>query len=157
VIGDNGLLINERFGTYCFIGEIVTDLEVPFTGDTAAYCEHCGTCRTSCPGSALRSEVFERDKCISYITQKKGILTDVEIELIRKNGSVWGCDVCQNVCPLNENAADTYIEPFLKSANPNVTIDDLSKVNDRAYLFRGKAVVERNINILEDMNGSTEE
>jgi len=157
VVGDNGLLINQKYGSYCFIGSIVTDLEVPLTGGEIKGCLHCGKCREACPGGALREESFDRCKCLSDISQRKGELSAADIALLRKNGLVWGCDVCQNVCPLNENAADTYIEPFLKSANPNVTIDDLSKVNDRAYLFRGKAVVERNINIFEDMNGSTEE
>lgn len=149
MIGDNGLLINEKYGTYCFIGEIVTDLDVPVTGDSISVCEHCGACRQSCPGKALSAEGFVRDNCLSYITQKKGTLTDIETELIRKNGSVWGCDVCQDVCPHNKNAADTYIEPFLRRANPDVTMNDLTDAYDRAYMWRGPTVIQRNLDIID--------
>ena len=150
MIGDNGLLINEKYGTFCFIGEIVTDLDVPATGHGVAYCEHCGTCRASCPGKALSEDGFVRDNCLSYITQKKGMLTEVEAGLIRKNGSVWGCDVCQDVCPHNAVAADTYIDAFLRRANPDVTENDLADASDRAYMWRGKNIVKRNLDIFKD-------
>ncbi len=150
VLGDNGLLINHRYGSYCFIGCIVTDLDIPATGDTIGECLHCGRCRVSCPGGALTSERFERGRCLSYISQRKGQLTHEEEELMRKNGLVWGCDVCQSVCPMNENAEDTYIEAFLQCANPNVTVDDLASATDRAYLYRGRATVQRNLNLFSD-------
>lgn len=150
VVGDNGLLINQKFGSYCFIGSIVTDLDVPLTGGEIKGCQHCGKCREACPGGALREDSFDRSRCLSDISQRKGTLSAQDIALLRKNGLVWGCDVCQNVCPMNEGAADTYIEPFLQSANPNVTIDNLATATDRAYLYRGRAVVERNINIFDN-------
>ncbi len=150
MIGDNGLLINPRFGTFCFIGEIVTNLEVPFTGEEPSFCEHCGTCRAACPGKALSEDCFVRDNCVSYITQKKGTLSEPEIELIRKNGSVWGCDTCQDVCPHNKNAENTYIDAFLRRANPDVRDNDLANASDRAYMWRGKSVIKRNMDIFKD-------
>lgn len=152
-IGDNGLLIHPRYGTFCFIGEIVTDLEIPDTGTgSVEYCEHCGRCRESCPSGALAAgaEGFNRELCLSQITQKKGTLTSAETDLIRKNGSVWGCDICQEACPHNENAQDTYIEPFLRCANPDVSANDLASATGRAYLWRGIGVVERNLRIFEE-------
>lgn len=149
MIGDNGLLIHPRYGSYCFIGCIVTDLEMPRTGGEITYCEHCGRCVKACPGGALSpGGEFCRDKCVSYISQKKGALSGEEVCLLRQGGLVWGCDTCQTVCPHNSDAAVTYIKPFLDRVNPNATINDLAHANDRAYLYRGRSVVERNIKIL---------
>ncbi len=150
VIGDNGLLINSRYGSYCFIGSIVTNLVIPSTSDgEIRTCDHCGRCVTSCPSGALRGENgFDRRICLSDISQRKGTLSPEEEALLRQGGLVWGCDTCQDVCPMNVDAADTYIEPFLARANPSVSANDLAVANDRAYLYRGRGVVERNIRVL---------
>lgn len=150
VVGDNGLLINSRYGSYCFIGCIVTSLVIPATSDgVIGECRHCGRCRKSCPSGALRAEGgFDRRVCLSDISQRKGELTEEETALLRKGNLVWGCDTCQDVCPMNVDAAYTYIEPFLARANSSVNISDLTSVKDRAYLFRGRGVVERNIRVL---------
>ena len=156
VVGDNKLLINKRYGSYCFIGTIVTTLEIPSTGNSIEYCNHCGKCIKACRGGALQADGgFDRMRCLSDISQRKGVLSPDEIALLKQNGLVWGCDTCQDVCPLNVDALNTYIKPFLDRSNPNVTIDDLATANDRAYLFRGRGVVERNIRALEgdDDNG----
>ena len=150
VLGDNGLLINERYGSYCFIGCIVTSLVIPATSDgKIRECRHCGRCIRSCPSGALRGEGgFDRKICLSDISQRKGELTEAEAALLRQGGLVWGCDTCQDVCPLNVDAEDTYIEPFRARANPSVSVNDLTSAKDRAYLFRGRGVVERNIRML---------
>lgn len=153
VIGDNQLLINERFGSYCFIGTIVTTLEIPSTHpalEKPGECLHCGRCREACPSGALTENGFDRTICLSAISQRKGALTPEEIALLRKGGLAWGCDTCQDCCPMNVDAQDTYIRPFIMRADPNVTMDTLRTATDRAYLYRGKAVVERNIKALED-------
>ena len=151
VVGDNRLLINSRYGSYCFIGTIVTSLEMPPTGGEIEYCDHCGKCIKACRGGALRADGgFDRAKCLSDISQRKGNLTPDEVAMLRQNGLVWGCDTCQDVCPLNVDAQITYIRPFLDRANPNVTVDDLATADDRAYLYRGRSVIERNIKALED-------
>ncbi len=150
-IGDNHLLINPRFGSYCFIGSIVTDLDIPVTGSGVEYCHHCGRCLKACRGGALHEDgTFDRGRCLSDISQRKGVLTPEETALLRQNGLVWGCDTCQDVCPLNVDSEYTYIKPFMQRANPNVAVADLTKTNDRAYLYRGRAVVERNIRALEE-------
>jgi len=150
VIGDNGLLINSRYGSYCFIGTIVTSLVIPSTSNgEIGECRHCGRCRQSCPSGALRAEGgFDRKVCLSDISQRKGELTENEAALLRQGGLVWGCDTCQNVCPMNVDAENTYIDAFIARANPSVRISDLNSAKDRAYLFRGRGVVERNIRVL---------
>jgi len=150
VLGDNGLLINSRYGSFCFIGCIVTSLVIPPTSNgEIGECRHCGRCISSCPSGALRAGGgFDRKICLSDISQRKGELTADEAALLRQGGLVWGCDTCQDVCPLNVDAEDTYIEAFRARANPSVSVNDLKSVKDRAYLYRGRGVVERNIRML---------
>ncbi|MBE6765063.1 MAG: epoxyqueuosine reductase [Ruminococcaceae bacterium] len=150
IVGDNGLLINRRYGSYCFIGCIVSTLDIPITKrGEVEYCEHCGACKNACPGCALDNG-FSKEKCLSFISQKKGDLTEFEKGLLRQGGMVWGCDICQQVCPHNANAEDTYIQEFLDRVNPNAKPGELETARDRAYMYRGKSVIERNIKILED-------
>ena len=105
------------------------------------------------------SDPRPKSECLSAITQKKGELTEAEKQLILENGSLWGCDICQNVCPYTETAikngtiysnVDFFKEnrmSFLSSA----MIDNMSEEEfvSRAYSWRGKNTVKRNLNILE--------
>ena len=149
VMGDNGLLIHPRCGSWVFIGEIVTDCAVEPTGGEAARCLQCGRCRKACPGGALSAAGFDRTRCLSHITQKKGALTDWERDLIKRGGLAWGCDICQTCCPMNEKARQTNIAAFLADARPDVEKDAAAR-DGRAYTWRGPGVVERNLKILEE-------
>ena len=74
---------------------------------------NCGACARICPSNCMdESDPRPKTECLSAITQKKGELTDKEIEMMLKNGSIWGCDVCQNVCPYTKNASFTPISYF---------------------------------------------
>ena len=84
---------------------------------------------------------------IGYLL-KKGELTEEEKELIKSSGCAWGCDICQNVCPLNKNASPTDIDEFLSSSNSNVTTD--TPIEGRAFAWRGEKVIKRNLEILEE-------
>ena len=145
VIGKHGLLIHPQYGSYVFIGEIVTDMPLPATGGTVAYCEDCGACVTACHGACLPDS---RKTCVSAITQKKGELSAAEIALIRKNGLVWGCDRCQEVCPHNK-AAKIAPHPCFDSFTP-CFIENDPDFKKRAYAWRGQAVIRRNIDILKE-------
>jgi len=92
VRGKNNILINEKYGTFFHICEIVTDVELKFTDKKLNWnpCEDCNKCVEACPTHNLPN--FERENCISYITQK--LKTPV-------NGWTWGCDICGEVCPWN--------------------------------------------------------
>lgn len=148
VIGDNGLFIHKRYGTYAFLGEIVTTLELECTGSEVRGCLHCGKCRAACPTGAIGERGADPSKCLSAINQKKGELTSEEIKLIKESGCAWGCDICQNVCPLNAKAELSDIKEFTDSAVPNVKSG--CEISGRAYEWRGREVIERNISILND-------
>ena len=151
VIGDNGLLIHPDYGSYLFLGEIATDLPLEPSVPIGTTCPHCGACRRACPNGALReNSSVELSLCRSHITQKKGELSDFEQEQIRRGGLIWGCDICNDVCPLNKNAALTPIPEFLASVTP--LMDEeliLALLDERAYNYRGKKTILRNFYLLQ--------
>lgn len=153
IIGDNGMLITEKYSSYVFLGEIITD--IPYSGEAAEIkrCESCGACMSACP----KSEIGE---CLSALTQKKGELTEKEKNAIKKYGSMWGCDICQEVCPhtlraINDRTIYTDIDFFKNDTVTRLTTNTLDEMNDdffgkRAYSWRGRSVIGRNACILED-------
>lgn len=139
--GKNGLLITEKYGTFVFIGEIVTDLYIP-AATSFSMCEGCGKCMDECPVS------LDKTSCVSKITQKKDALGESEANLIKKCGSVWGCDICQNVCPHNKNAGNTDIEYFISGYRERYEEDE--DTENRPYMFRGTKPIKRNAEILKN-------
>lgn len=146
VRGKNSLLITKEYGSYVFLGEIVTDLKIEAARSPIADCIGCGKCVNSCPAAAISESGIDSAKCVSAITQKKGELTEKEKELMINCGCVWGCDICQDVCPMNKNAAVTQNQEFLK--NPISVLTSETNLDGRAYAWRGKKVIERNLSIL---------
>ncbi|MDR1628672.1 MAG: DUF1730 domain-containing protein [Oscillospiraceae bacterium] len=147
VLGKNTLLLNERYGSYFFIGEIVTTADLGGSVTEPNYCIGCLACVRACPSGALKEDgTITPSLCVSAITQKKGELSEEEQALIRKVGSVWGCDRCQTACPMNKNPETTHITEWIESARPVYTKE--SDLEDRAYLWRGKPVADRNWDII---------
>ncbi len=145
VRGDHSLLISDRYGSYVFIGCIVTTLSLP-VNEQRRECLHCGACAKACAGGCLPSS--ERDTCVSALTQKKGELTPDQMAAVLNGGLLWGCDACQEVCPMNvgkeiaPHPCFSWYEPWLSEAS----LDDLT---DKAYGWRGKAVLQRNLDLFK--------
>jgi epoxyqueuosine reductase len=100
-IGRNSMLITRRNGSFFFLAEIITDLELeydkPFGGN---YCGDCSRCVDACPTGAITDFTVDANKCISYLTIE---LKD-EVSPAPKgsyNDWIFGCDICQDVCPWN--------------------------------------------------------
>ena len=142
-IGDHGLLIHPRYGSYVFIGSIVTDAPWPIPDGQISVCPHCGACSAACPGHCLSGGRLDRSRCLSFLTQKKGDLSPEEKRLIRNNGLIWGCDTCQEVCPLNEDAVcEPY--PCFREYQPLALPADLDNPEGKAYGWRGTQILWRN-------------
>lgn len=156
MIGDNGLIINEKYGSFVFIGDIVTDISPSvFNADvpkSPSYCEHCGRCKRACPTKILSGE---GDTCLSEITQRKGELSDNEKALMRKYNTLWGCDECQSSCPHNAAPKKTPVKFFHCDRIEHLDREILDSMDDesfnkRAFAWRKRKTVERNIDILND-------
>lgn len=139
VLGNNGLLIHKKYGSFVFLGEIVTDLELP-TDKGGEKCLDCGECISAC------SSITLKESCLSAVNQQKNGLSEEQIEEIRASGSCWGCDKCSEVCPMNKNAKITYIKEFIEGYRNEFTPSENRE--GRAYNWRGKAVIDRNYKII---------
>ena len=156
-IGKNRFLINDEYGSYTFIGYILTDAELVANAPLDKACISCGKCITACPGGALTENGLDSEKCVSYITQKKGELSSFEEEIVRKSGSVWGCDICQTVCPHNNGVKLTEIAEFrtnliekLDSDMAESNREFKKKYQDRAFSWRGYEIIKRNLKITKE-------
>ena len=154
VLGDNGLLINEKYGSYVFIAEIISDVQPELLGYSGCkdvrYCEHCGLCRSACPTAILAGNTMD---CLSAITQHKGELREDEVTLMKSCNTVWGCDACQLVCPHNKDALMTPISEFYKDRITRLSTDTIEAMSDedfskRAFSWRGKKTILRNLKLL---------
>ncbi len=151
-IGCNHLLITPKYASFIFLGEIVTDAKLPCTLHEISHCESCGRCLDVCPAKEGRP-------CLSALTQKKGDLTPEEQTYLLEHGSVWGCDLCQEVCPhaqkaISEQTAYTSIPFFSQKPIAHLTVEILSQMTDlefseRAYSWRGRQTVLRNLLLIE--------
>ena len=156
IIGENLLLINKKYGSYVFIGYVLTNLSFPLDTPLSGSCAKCGACYASCPGGM--SNAFDISKCASHISQKKGELTKREQEILKKSGLVFGCDICQRVCPMNKNAALSHLPEFTENLKYTITHDEISHLSERqfkaefgsrAFSWRGRKILERNLKILD--------
>ena len=153
IIGRNGLLITEKYSSFVFIGEIITDLTISGLPSDIKHCEDCGLCISSCPVSC------DKAGCLSALTQKKGQLTEKEQKAIIEFGSVWGCDICQRACPhtraaLESGSIYTNIPFFKENTIPTLTYDTVTAMSpeefgQRAYSWRGKQTILRNLRIVD--------
>jgi epoxyqueuosine reductase len=155
ILGRHGLLITEKYSSYVFIGEIITDAIMDCQIYKPTYCENCGACLMACPMAKK-----ETDVCLSALTQKKGTLSETEKALILKYGSVWGCDICQQVCPhtqkaLKSHSIETPIPFFNEQSIPCLSSGIVEEMSDetfseRAYSWRGRETIIRNLKLAEE-------
>ena len=102
--GKNTLLINKQYGSFLFIGIILTDLEIDPDLPDRDHCGSCSRCLTACPTSALEQPyILNPLKCIAYHTIE--VKDEIPAEIRKRVGDrIYGCDICQEVCPFNKKA-----------------------------------------------------
>lgn len=169
--GLNSLMYYNDFGSYFNISTITTNMSLDFNNKSdiislkeediilksdKAYkfnCINCKACIKACPNSAISMVGMEKTKCISYILQSKGIINDELKPLI--GTKIYGCDICQDICPMNNDLRSCYkCEDFDLNIIKNTT--DLIKIlnmtnktfkllfNNSASNWRGLRTIKRN-------------
>ena len=146
VKGDNGLLITKEYGSFVFLGEIVTDIEIE-CDNRYTECIHCGNCINKCPVNLNKTE------CLSNLSQKKR-LDEEQLKTLKQNQILWGCDICQNACPMNNGEKNTYISDFINSYRDEYIIGEDN--TNRPYTWRGDKVIQRNYeNLVNNLSVNT--
>lgn len=159
-VGKNANLITKKHGSFYFLAEIICDLELEYD---LAVTDHCGSCRAcidACPTQAIVSDrIVDGSKCISYATiELKNEIPDYF------NGKMddwmFGCDVCQDVCPWNRFSAPTLQEKFApnfqklnfrKNEWKELTQELFSEIFKKSAVKRTKfSGLMRNVNLLKD-------
>lgn len=159
-VGKNANLITKKHGSFYFLAEIICDLELDYD---LAVTDHCGSCRAcidACPTQAIVSDrIVDGSKCISYATiELKNEIPDYF------NGKmddwIFGCDVCQDVCPWNRFSAPTLQEKFApnfqklnfrKNEWKELTQELFSEIFKKSAVKRTKfSGLMRNVNLLND-------
>ncbi len=143
-IGKNSLLLTSRFGSFVFIGEMIISAELEYDQPINDMCGSCRNCITSCPtGAIVEDRVVDAGKCISYHTIENKTM---EMPMVLKDqfaNRVFGCDICQDVCPWNRKATPHSVEEFIPPADllsmkkADWYLIDKPKFTE---LFRGSAV-----------------
>ena len=141
-IGKNTMLINPRRGSFFFIGALLLDLELaadaPFEADR---CGSCTRCLDACPTEAfVAPRVLDSRRCISYLTiEQRGEIPEAYHAAI--GDLVYGCDICQDVCPWNHKFASEVVDADLAPRAENVRPDprELVSLDDETFRerFRG--------------------
>jgi epoxyqueuosine reductase len=160
-IGKNSNLIHPKEGSFFFIAELITDLKIEPDGPMKDYCGTCTRCIDACPTEAIvQPYVVDGSKCISYLT------IELKDEIIPKEFTgkmdnwMFGCDICQDVCPWNRFSKATQEQRF-KPLNSllDLTISDWENLEDETFqkLFKNSAVkrtkfsgLKRNISFLRN-------
>ena len=155
--GASGLLILPPYGTYVFLGTILTGaaLELP-ERSPAPDCPRCGACRAACTAGAMGEGGPDVSRCLSELTQKKGALTGEEEARLKAHPLIWGCDFCQRACPFNAAPALSPLPEFstdLVDSLENADLEGLTnrtfreKYGGRAFAWRGPGPLRRNLEL----------
>jgi epoxyqueuosine reductase len=122
-VGKNGNLLTKQVGSFYFLAELIIDLKLTPDGPTTDHCGRCTACVEACPTEAIVAPtVIDSRKCISYLTIELKEALPPEWRG-KTDGWVFGCDVCQDVCPWNR-----FSKPHSEPAfGPNPELLDMSK------------------------------
>lgn len=151
--GKNCSIINEEYGSFIFIGYILTDLEIePNLEIFHSQCGDCELCLKACPGQALEEGYrLNAKKCISYQSQTK----EMDPGLKKKMGiNIYGCDICQDVCPKNKSVKKSVHDEFIPYLTKGaIDIEELLTMSNKEFKvkygsmagsWRGRNILRRN-------------
>jgi epoxyqueuosine reductase len=163
-LGKNSSVISPRYGSWIFLGELITNLDLEPDTPLETLCGKCTKCLDACPTGAL-DDLFVVDarKCISYLTiEKRGEIPEVLHDNIGLH--VYGCDICQSVCPFNNVATKSDVF-HSGDRNPivDMSLEELEQIGDEEFreltkdsaikrcksegMRRNASIVKRNIEV----------
>lgn len=152
--GHNHLFLTDAHSSFVFLGEIITDAVIDAPAKPPHTCMGCDACKRACPVG------LDVSSCHSALTQKKGDLNAEERAALLSQGCAWGCDICQNACPVTARAREagtlySTVPFFAENALSHLTAREIRAMSDeefskRAYSWRGRGVILRNLQILEE-------
>lgn len=144
-LGKHSNVITPEFGSWIFIGELLLNLELEYDDDRVA--DHCGTCTLcidACPTQAITEPyVVDSNKCVSYATIELRAPELPQTFANKLSGWLYGCDICQDVCPWNRFEQVTTEPRFApREGNVNASLDDVLGLTPESYAerFRGSAM-----------------
>lgn len=157
--GKNTTILTERYGSWVVLGELLVDVELGDNGQELVMqetCRGCDRCIRACPTGAIEAPyVVNPYKCLSYLTQEKGIFPRRYRDYL--GDRIYGCDICQEACPHNQNVDAGRVGEFLISRQePDLAypgIDLLLGLSNKEFReifgqstcgWRGKIVLQRN-------------
>jgi epoxyqueuosine reductase len=159
-VGKNTLLISPKKGSYFFLGEIILDLDFLYDPPIKDYCGTCTKCIDSCPTDAISPNgyILDSKRCISYLTIELKTAIPEEFQDKMEN-YIFGCDICQQVCPWNRFSSPHHEKDFtineeLKNMSTldweQLTQETFSKVFKNSAIKRTKfSGLQRNINFVK--------
>ncbi|HWI61410.1 MAG TPA: tRNA epoxyqueuosine(34) reductase QueG [Symbiobacteriaceae bacterium] len=151
--GKHTNLITPEYGTWVFLGEILTDVELPPDKPVEAACGSCTLCIDACPTQCITEWNVDANRCLSYVTQMKGIIPTEYREVL--GNRLFGCDDCQDVCPYNKKARRGLHAEFAPHPDVGGTPDllqlmTMTKSDFKRWFeptaagWRGKTTIQRN-------------
>lgn len=160
VIGRHSLLINPLYGSYLFLGEVITDLVLPYEVCAVKECQSCGQCAKACPVGAIGENGIDAKKCLSGLSQKKR-LTQEELALLKQHGITWGCDICQEICPYHRTRLVSPIPFFSQHQHGEFSAQEIEKMDEEtfnsfAFSWRGRRRICENLYNFEKLHEQEE-
>lgn len=166
--GKNTCIINDLYGTAFYIGSLILNVEISM--DERSYtllqddkqeqhnnqnikCQSCSKCVELCPGNALNGDyTMDVKRCISYLTQKKDLTFD---EMKRIGTRIYGCDICQTVCPHNikQDDKNTTDDRFIRTTSNKLDMIKILSMSNKeiqrifknsGFIWRGPKIIKRN-------------
>ncbi len=163
-VGKNSLLLNRKMGSFFFLAELIVDLELEPDAPTGDYCGSCTACMDACPTDAIPQPfVVDGSRCISYLTIE---LKDEIPNEFRGSMEDWvfGCDICQDVCPWNRFAKPHSEKTFDPQGWEKLAESEWTELTEEVFqrVFKKSAVkrtkftgLKRNISFVKNEGAQT--
>ncbi|NLT95236.1 MAG: tRNA epoxyqueuosine(34) reductase QueG [Clostridia bacterium] len=168
-LGKNGSLITEEYGSFVFLGELITTLPLEPDRPVSNQCGQCNRCLKACPMDAIIDDnwTINCQKCLGFQTLNKGCLSDEVKEKIAGQKYIYGCDVCQLVCPFNQDKRNDWhsqFKPDYELINP--VLEEIINISNRDFQkkfgfmsgsWRGKKILQRNAILILGKEGNSQD